>query len=130
MGKWIKLDYDWRDDVKVIAFEQAHGKAALVDVVQMLVLMSRCGGSVDLSDPPTRQLARAVMRMTDTKLDRFVGWCAECGIVDASLWESSRHATSNRAMKDAQKMRARADSAEAASRAAAEKRRKQPLRTP
>ena len=124
MGKWIKLDYDWRDDLKVIAFEQEHGKAALVDVIQLFVLMSRCGGVVDLSDAPTRKLARDLLGKTDKKLDQFVGWCAACGIVDAGLWEACRHATSNRASSDAQRMRNRQDSAEAASRAAAAKRRK------
>lgn len=124
MGKWIKLDYDWRDDLKVIAFEQAHGKAALVDVIQLFVLMSRCGGVVDLSDAPTRKLARDLLDKTDAKLDQFVGWCADSGIVDAGLWESCRHATSNRAAGDAQRMRNRQDCAEAASRAAAEKRRR------
>ena len=130
MGRWIKLDYDWRDDVAVIAFEQAHGKAALVDVVQLFVLMSKCKGNVDLSDSATRKLARDLLRKTDAKLDQFIGWCAECGIVDAGCWESFRHATSNRAMRDAGKMASRDASAAAASMAAAEKRRKQPGAAP
>ena len=51
---YIKLDMDWREDPKVMLFEERYGKSALVDWVALMCLMGEFGGSFCLDDEATQ----------------------------------------------------------------------------
>ena len=108
-GLFIKLDYDWLRDPKVRNFRRDGGKAALVDLVQLYILMSRNKGRVDLNDYGQRADALDTLGMKEPRMMNFLGLAADCGIIDKELWESLRVVTSNRAVKDAESRRKRAE---------------------
>lgn len=118
---YIKLDWEWRRDSKVRKFRKLAGKAALTDLAELFVLMSIHGGRVDLNDMGEELDALDRLEMRRPKLDKFLGLCAECGLVDPEML-SMGVVTSNRAVKDAEKRLSRIESAKAASDAAAKKR--------
>lgn len=126
---WIKLDYDWMRDEKVIELKARYGRAALVDAVNAFVVMAKCGGICDMARPAHAEWARLYMDKQGKALSAAFDRLAEVGIIDAGLWEGLGHVTSNRALADA---RAAADEDSAnrartrkATEAAAEKRRRQ-----
>ncbi len=123
---YIKLDLDWREDAKVILFEKRYKKAALVDLIQLFVLMSEFGGLIDMEDEATQLRVQKVLGKSAHDVEVFFDRCAACGIIDATLW-SIKHASSERGAKDAEARRNRREYAIAASAAAAEKR---ALKTP
>ena len=47
---YIKLDHDWLRDPRVRNFRKKAGKPALVDLVQLYILMARNKGRVDIKD--------------------------------------------------------------------------------
>lgn len=123
--QYIKLDFDWRHDPKVMLFESRYKKAALVDVVTSFALMSEMGGCIDVRDEG--QMLRACQELGKTRraaMELF-GRMAECGIVRADWLEAGR-VGSDRSMRDADKRARRREYALDASRAAAEKRAQRP----
>lgn len=114
MGKkkayFVKLDHDWMHDEKVIDYKAAYGHGALIDVVNSFVLMSKCGGVVDLNRPAHVEWANYYMGKSGKALLTAFERLAAFGIIDAEVYRTLNHVTSNRAAKDA------ADIAEAAER--------------
>ena len=47
---WMKLDVDWRDDPKVMDYEDRHGKAALVDLIGLFCCLAEFDGMIDLKE--------------------------------------------------------------------------------
>lgn len=119
---WIKLDWDWREDPKVMDFESRCGKAALVDVVGLFCLMGEFEGMVDLTDNGTRLRAERVIGKRGRALERLVDEAAASGIVDADAWRVHRVVTSERAARDWTARKSRKDAVAKATAAAAEKR--------
>ena len=119
---YIKLDLDWREDAKVILFESRYKKAALVDLVQLFVLMGEFGGSIDMTDEGARLRVQKVLGKSAAETRRFIARCADCGIVSNDAWEAFQRVGSERSEKDGTARKKRRDYALAASAAAAEKR--------
>ncbi len=115
---WIKLDHHWREDPKVMLYEAEHGKAALVDVIELFCLLSEFGGSIDLGDKGARLRCEKQLGLKGAKLDRFVDSVAECGIVSAEWWESRGVVGSERSLRDAEKRQRRREAAATATAAA------------
>ena len=107
-GLFIKLDYDWLRDPKVRNFRREGGKAALVDLVQLFILMSRNHGRVDLNDRGQLEDAVDTLGMKEPRMMNFLALAADCGIIDKELWDGARVVSSNRAVKDANIRRSRA----------------------
>lgn len=121
---WIKLDRDWLQDIKVIDFKRKYGKAALVDVVQLFILMQQYpDGLVDMNAERNVANAELIIGKKGRKLSEFLDRAAGCGLIDAELWDSFRHVTSNRAAKDAMRRTRQRDGGSAGGRKAAESRR-------
>lgn len=118
---YIKLDLDWRDDPKVMLFEERHGKSALVDVVQLFCLMAEFGGSIDMNDEAARLRVQKVLGKRGKSLDQFLARCADCGIVSKEGWDVLKRIGSDRSIKDGMARQKRRDYAIAASEAAAKK---------
>lgn len=116
---WIKLDHDWRDDPKVMAYERLHGKAALVDVIQAFCLMGEFYGRADLNDVACLAKAERVMGRRGKRLDALLDGMAEAGVIDREPWEALHVVTSERALKDGASRRKRKEKADAAAEAAA-----------
>ncbi len=99
---WIKLDTNWLQDLKIIDFRGKYGKAALVDVVQLFILMQQYpDGLVDMNQDKNVANAELIIGKRGAKLDEFLDRAAECDLIDETLWKSFRHVTSNRAADDA-----------------------------
>lgn len=122
-GLFIKLDYDWMKDPKVRNFRRECGKGGLVDLVQLYILMSRNKGRVDLGDPGQREDAADTLGMKEPRMMNFLWLVADCGIIDKELFETCRVVTSERAVKDAESRRKRAESGSAGGKASGESRR-------
>lgn len=105
---FIKLDWDWREDPKAMDFESRHGKAAMVDWVMLMISMQEIPpleaspGIIDYNDNGQRLKLERNMGKKGKALERFVGWCAECGLVSADEWERFRHIGSSRSVHDAE----------------------------
>lgn len=124
---WIKLDYDWMRDEKVIEVAAKYGRGVLVDVVNSFVLMSKCGGLADMAKPAHVEWAKWYMGKRSVKaLYATFDKLAEFGIIDRVLWDNFGHVTSNRAAADAARAsgvsEAKRSRTEKARRALAEKR--------
>ena len=65
---YIKLDYDWRDDPKVMLYEQRHKKAALVDLVTVFILAADFGGYIDTRNEGHMLKACAALRKTRARM--------------------------------------------------------------
>lgn len=98
---YIKLDCDWMHDPKIILFRSKYGKAALVDVLTVFILMSEMGGIVDLSDEASMLKARQELGKSKKAVYELVDRMAECGIVSKESWEILRKVGSERSIKDA-----------------------------
>lgn len=122
MANYIKLDWEWRRDPKVRKLRAMYGKGALADLPQLFILMSVHCGRVDLNDVGDELDATDRMEMSRERLDAYLAKCAACGIIDEDMLRMGI-VTSNRAVKDAVVRTSRAESAKAASDAAARKRR-------
>lgn len=112
-GLYIKLDHDWLRDPKVRTFRKQAGKAALVDLVQLFILLGRNKGRVDIHDYGQREDAMDVLGMSEQKMLRFMDQAAECGIIDRDLWASMGVAMSTRSVKDAELKAARSEAGRA-----------------
>lgn len=122
---YIKLDYDWREDPKVMLFEDRYGKASLVDLVTMFILMADAGGSVDLADPgQVLKAKRALGKKSEGEVAKVAECMVDCGLASKEGWEAARRVCSARSMRDADTAAKRRESAVAASEAAAAKRRR------
>lgn len=119
---YIKLDLDWREDAKVILFEKRYKKSALVDLIQMFVLMAEFGGLIDMTDEATQLRVQKVLGKSAHDAEVFFDRCADCGLINGGLWSQCKHVSSGRGAKDAEARKNRRDYAMAASAAAAEKR--------
>lgn len=99
---WIKLDSNWLQDIKIIDFRGRYGKAALVDVIQLFILMQQYpDGLVDMTQARNVANAELIIGKKGKALYKFLDRAAGCGLIDGGLWESLRHVTSNRAATDA-----------------------------
>ena len=106
-GMFIKLDYDWLKDPKVRNFKKQSGKAGLVDLIQLFILMSRHKGLVDLNDYGVLEDAKDVMGMNEQRLKRFLDLAADCDVINAEFWQVTGKVSSSRAVKDAKLREAR-----------------------
>ncbi len=120
---FIKLDLNWRDDAKVMDFEDRHGKASLVDVIGLYCLMAEFEGCIDLGNRGQRLRCEAALKKKGKALDKFLADAAECGIVNPE-WLAAGRVGNERSVHDYRCRRSRADAAGVASEAAAAKRRK------
>lgn len=121
---WIKLDSNWLQDIKIIDFRTRYGKAALVDVVQLFILMQQYpDGLVDMTLERNVANAEMIIGKKGARLFEFLDRAAECDIIDAAMWSSMRHVTSNRAAKDAMRRTRQRDGGRAGGRASGETRR-------
>lgn len=123
-GLYIKLDYDWLRDQKVRNFKKEAGKAALVDLVQLYILMARYKGRADLKDYGCREDAKEILGMNESRMTRFLDLAADCEVISKELWVAEQVVTSNRAVKDASTRAARSDAGRAGGEASGETRRK------
>ena len=106
-GLYIKLDHDWLKDPKVRTFKKEAGKAGLVDLIQLYILMGRNKGRADLSDYGTFEDAKDLLGMNEQRLVRFLDLAADCGVISYELWHELKVVTSERAAKDARVLEAR-----------------------
>lgn len=120
---YIKLDYDWREDPKVMVYEQRHKKAALVDLIEVFILMADCGGYLDTNNEGHMLKACKTLGKTPAGVRKILSQMAECDLIRKDGWEKRGIATSDRANRDAVAKDKRRENALAASNAAAEKRR-------
>lgn len=120
---FIKLDYDWREDPKVMLYEKRYKKAALVDLVTMFVLMADCGGYVDSTDEGHMLKACKALGMGEDGVLKVFGRMIDCGLADKGAWERSGIVCSRRSIAAFESADRRRESALEASKAAAEKRR-------
>ena len=97
---FIKLDHDWMKDKKVRNIGHLGGKAALLNVVQLFIVLSRNSGRLDWNDFGERADAVDFMNMSEKKLESFLDLAAECELIDPELWQQLRVATSQRARDD------------------------------
>lgn len=105
---WNKLDWDWAQGPEATLLRKRYGKKALLDWVQLIVVMGEFGGSFDLNDE--MQMERAKQQMfygTADNVRRAVERCAECGHIDADALRAFGRAGSERAMRDARAYAAR-----------------------
>lgn len=100
-GWWIKLDYNWMMDEKMVNLRSKYGKAILVDAVNTFVLMAKCGGMADMGKPAHAEWARIYLGKTGKALTATFDKLAECDVIDGSLWHALGHVTSRRAADDA-----------------------------
>jgi hypothetical protein len=98
---YIKLDWDWREDPKVMAFEADNGKASLVDLVELFCLLNEFGGTLDMNDKPTRLKVEHKLRKKGKAVDNFLNKVAEANLIDHEAWQNLGRAGSNRSLKDA-----------------------------
>ena len=122
-GLWMKLDWDWREDAKVMEFEDEHGKAALVDLIQLMCVMSEFYGQIDMKDRGQRLKAQKKLGMSKAELEAFIDGVAECGLISQDAWIASKIVASERSLKDGVKRRNRKDSAVRAGEASGQARR-------
>ena len=112
-GLFIKLDHDWLRDPKVRTFRKEAGKAGLVDLIQLYILMSRHHGRVDLSEYGSMEDAKDLLGMSEQRVIRTLDLAADCGVIDGELWHGMSVVTSNRALKDADTVRKRSNAGKA-----------------
>lgn len=122
-GLFIKLDHDWLRDPKVRTFKKEAGKAGLVDLIQVYILMGRNHGRVDLSEYGNMEDAKDLLGMSEQRVVRTLDLAADCGVINSELWHGVRVVTSNRALKDATAREKRSDAGKAGGEASGEARR-------
>ena len=108
---WMKLDWDWREDAKVMEFEDEYGKAALVDLIQLWCVMSEFYGELDMNDKGQRLKAQKRMGMSRPELEAFLDQVADCGLISPEAWRVLRKVASERSMKDGASRRTRKEAA-------------------
>lgn len=118
---WMRLDLDWRDDPKVMDYEDRHGKAALVDLIGLFCLLAEFDGTIDLKDNGNRLAAQKRLGKKGKALDRFLDGVAECGLISADAWHGALRVGSDRSVREGEVRRRRRESARAASEKAAER---------
>jgi hypothetical protein len=99
---YIKLDWDWREDPKVMAFEYDNGKAALVDLIELFCLMNEFGGTLDMTDTATRLKTERKLRKYGQALEGFFNKVADAHLIDKDAWYAFQRAGSARSIKDAE----------------------------
>ncbi|MBQ9785095.1 MAG: hypothetical protein IJW29_06310 [Clostridia bacterium] len=107
----MKLDWDWREDAKVMEFEDEHGKSALVDLIQLWCVMSEFYGELDMKDKGQRLKAQKRMGMSRAELEGFLDEVAECGLISPESWRIRNVAASERSLNDGEARRKRKERA-------------------
>ncbi|MBR0403725.1 MAG: DUF4373 domain-containing protein [Eggerthellaceae bacterium] len=120
---YIKLDHDWLRDPKVRNFRKKAGKPALVDLVQLYILMARNKGRVDIKDYGQKEDALDVLAMSEKKMMSFLDLVADCEIINAEMWQSLQVITSKRAVDDYELSHTRKDAGVKGGHASGESRR-------
>ena len=123
MGKpYMKLDFDWYEDPKVLDFQDRHGKAALVDLIKLFCVMGEFYGQIDLKDNAQKLRLQKVLNKRGKALVAFIDKVANCDLVDAEAWKGLQRIGSDRSIRDGTARRNRRQYALDASKAAQEKR--------
>lgn len=120
---YIKLDLDWREDPKVMDYEDRYGKAALVDLVMLFCALGEGGGTIDMKDNGQKLHLQRVVGKKGKPLETWLDRVAECGLIDADAWHAVRRIGSERSIRDGTARQKRRQYAAEASFAAACKRR-------
>lgn len=120
---WMKLDWDWREDAKVMEFEDEYGKSALVDLIQLWCVMSEFYGELDMKDKGQRLKAQKRMGMSRPELESFLDKAAECGLISLESWRIRKVAASDRSLSDGEARRRRKERATAGGLASGQARR-------
>lgn len=118
---YIKLDMDWREDPKVMLFEERYGKAALVDWVALMCLMASSAAASALMTKRRSWRVQKVLRKKAKATEQFLEKCADCGLIDEEGLYTFRRVGSARSIKDGEARAKRREYAIAASEAAREK---------
>lgn len=120
---YIKLDFDWHADPKILDFQDRYGKAALVDIIDLYCVLGEFFGTVDLKDNAQRLRLQQVLGKRGKALESFIEKAASCGIVNEEAWRELGRVGSDRSIKDGTARLKRRRYAEEASQAAADRRR-------
>ena len=119
----VFLFRDNHNVIKIIDFRGRYGKAALVDVIQLFILMQQYpDGLVDMTEARNVANAEIIIGKKGHRLFEFLDRAAGCSIIDKELWESFRHVTSNRAAEDAMRRTRQRDGGSAGGKASAKAR--------
>lgn len=122
MASYIKLDFDWYDDPKILVYEDTFGKESLVDVVKLFCALGEFHGIIDLNEPAQRLHIQKVLGLKGEALDAFLDQCALCEIIRADWYQTMRKIGSDRSLRDGDARKKRRNYAKEASDAAKAKR--------
>lgn len=98
--RWIKLDVDWREDPKVLLYQERHGKAALVDLIDVFCLMGEFEGVLNLNDDAQRLYAQRRLGRKERAMRTLLDGMAECGLISATELEAHGYVCSERSRRD------------------------------
>lgn len=120
---YIRLDHDWMKDSKVRNVAHLGGKAALINVIQLYIVLSRNKGEIRWDDYGQKADAMDFMGLSERKLEEFLDLAAECDLIRPDVWRELRVATSERAKGDADLTSARSSAGRAGGETSGESRR-------
>lgn len=123
MGKpYMKLDFDWYEDSKVLDFQDRFGKAALVDLLILFCVLGEFYGQIDFKDNGQKLRLQKALGKKGKALVTFIDRVADCDLINAEAWKALQRIGSDRSIRDGTARRNRRQYALDASKAAAEKR--------
>lgn len=126
---YFKFDTDWMHDPKIIAFKKLHGKAALVDVVNLYCAWGASeNGEFSLKDPGNFAVLSSFLGKGKARTIEFLDRCAEVGIIDADAYRAFGRVACRRSIEEAETRARRRIYAKDASDAAKRKRDEERLR--
>jgi hypothetical protein len=83
-------------------FEAVNGKEALVDLIELFILMNEFGGVLKMDDKATRLKVEYRLHKKGKEVDDFLDKVAEVELIDSEAWINLNSAGSNRSIKDAE----------------------------
>lgn len=122
MANYIKLDFDWFADPKVLVFEDSYGKESVVDVIKLFCALGEFYGRIDLREQAQRLHLQQVLGMKGDSLDGFLEQCAQVGLIRKDWYEGFQVVGSDRSVRDGKAREKRKEYAHEASAAAKAKR--------